>query len=117
MCNNAVDSFSFVERLIQETPGSVRFFLLSRTQPGMNLQQLKIKQGLIAINNEDLAFTLDETLSFFKNKSWCAHGKHVMGQKEIEKILSLARNKIAKDLEIIDEKNFMQTLINLNENN
>jgi DNA-binding SARP family transcriptional activator len=74
-------SFLFIEQLIQENPGFVRFFLLSRTQPPLGLEPLKIKQDLIAINNEDLAFTLDETRSFFRTSD--------MGVKEVEKILRI----------------------------
>jgi LuxR family maltose regulon positive regulatory protein len=77
-------SFSFIQKLIQENQGVVRFFLLSRTLPPLSLQQLKIKQDLIAINNEELAFTQDETLSFFRKKGWKGDG--VMGAKEVEKI-------------------------------
>jgi DNA-binding SARP family transcriptional activator len=74
-------SFSFVEQLIQENSGTVRFFLLSRTQPPLSLQQLKIRQDLMVINNEDLAFTLDETVAFFRATP--------MGVKEVEKILKI----------------------------
>lgn len=74
-------SFSFVEQLIQENFGTVRFFLLSRTQPPLSLHQLKIRQDLMVINNEDLAFTLDETLAFFRATP--------MGVKEVEKILKI----------------------------
>ncbi len=74
-------SFPFVEQLIQENSGTVRFFLLSRTQPPLSLHQLKIRQGLMVINNEDLAFTLDETLAFFRATP--------MGVKEVEKILKI----------------------------
>lgn len=74
-------SFPFIEQLIREDPGFVRFFLLSRTQPSLALEQLKIKQNLIAINNEELAFTLDETRSFFRTSD--------LGVKEVEKILRI----------------------------
>ncbi|MBU0972321.1 MAG: AAA family ATPase, partial [Proteobacteria bacterium] len=80
-------SFSFIQQMIQDNPGSVRFFLLSRTQPPLRLHQLKIKQDLIALNNEDLAFTLDETLAFFRKKSKGTHGGIVMGRREVEKVL------------------------------
>ena len=73
--------FPFIEQLIRENPGFVRFFLLSRTRPPLPLEQLKIKQNLIAINNEDLAFTLDETRDFFRTSD--------MGVKEVEKILRI----------------------------
>ena len=82
-------SFAFIQHLIQENPGFVRFFLLSRTLPPLSLHQLKIKQNLISINNEDLAFTLDETLAFFRDKSRCTHGEKAMGVKEGEKILKI----------------------------
>jgi DNA-binding SARP family transcriptional activator len=74
-------SFSFVDQLIQENSGRVRFFLLSRTQPPLSLHQLKIRQGLMVINNEDLAFTMDETLAFFRATP--------MGIKQVEKILKI----------------------------
>ncbi len=77
--------FPFIQQLIMETPGSVRFFLLSRSQPPLTLPQLKINQEIIFINNEDLAFSLDETLAFFKN----SHGKTIMGIKDVEKILRI----------------------------
>jgi len=74
-------SFPFVEQLIQENYGTVRFFLLSRTQPPLSLLQLKIRQDLMVINNEDLAFTMDETLAFFRETS--------VEVKEVEKILKI----------------------------
>jgi LuxR family maltose regulon positive regulatory protein len=73
--------FPFVEQLIQENFGTVRFFLLSRTQPPLSFHQLKIRQDLMVINNEDLAFTLDETLTFFRAT--------LMGVKEVERILKI----------------------------
>ncbi len=75
-------AFALIEQLIQAPPRGIRFFLVSRTLPPLNLPQLKINQTLFALNNEDLAFTLDETLAFFRRKN-------SMGPEDIEKICTI----------------------------
>jgi len=82
-------SFPFIECLIRENPRGIKFFLLSRNKPPMAFHQLRIKQDFITINNEDLAFTLDETLAFFKQKSFLPPGEIVLGEKSVEKIFKI----------------------------
>lgn len=75
-------AFSLIERLVQKPLWNVRFFLISRTLPPLNLPKLKINQPLFAVTNEDLAFTLDETLAFFQQKN-------SMGPEDIQKIFKI----------------------------
>ncbi|MDD9305084.1 MAG: protein MalT [Desulfobacter sp.] len=82
-------AFELMERLIQEAPGTTRFFLLSRVQPRINLSRLKMKKQLVCLTNADLAFTLDEALAFFnlqeKTPEICAP----LETREIEKIWTI----------------------------
>ena len=71
-------AFALIEQLLANPPKGIRFFLVSRTLPPLNLPQLKINQTLFALNNGDLAFTLDETLAFFRQKN-------TMGPEDIKK--------------------------------
>lgn len=75
-------AFALIEQLLANPPQGIRFFLVSRTLPPLNLSQLKINQALFALNNEDLAFTLDETLAFFGQKN-------TMPPEDVEKIFNI----------------------------
>ncbi len=58
-------SLELVQALLAESPRHVRFFLLSRTRPALNLSRFEMNQELLALGNRDLAFTLEEILAFF----------------------------------------------------
>ncbi len=58
-------SLELVQALLAESPRRVRFFLLSRTRPGLNLSRFEMNQELLMLGNRDLAFTLEETQAFF----------------------------------------------------
>lgn len=58
-------AFAFLQVLIDEAPPPVRFVLLSRAAPPLEIQRLKMSREAFVLNNADLAFTLDETRTFF----------------------------------------------------
>lgn len=58
-------ALALIQTLLAESPGHVKFFLLSRTLPGLNLSRFKITQELLEIGNQDLAFTREEIQAFF----------------------------------------------------
>lgn len=54
-----------IQSLLGESPRTVRFFLLSRTLPDLNLSRFKMNQELLELTNEDLAFTREEAMAYF----------------------------------------------------
>ncbi len=80
-------AFEFIEILLGEAPDSVRFFLLSRTIPPINLSRFKMKKQLLALTNEDLAFTRDETRAFFRRPGM--HAAQALADRDIEKIIAV----------------------------
>ncbi|WP_027362889.1 AAA family ATPase [Desulfospira joergensenii] len=54
-----------IQGLIRESPGGVRFFLISRSRPAVNLSRFKMNRQVLTLTNADLAFTLDEAMAFF----------------------------------------------------
>lgn len=58
-------ALDLIQHLLAESPPHIRFFLLSRQRPTLNLSRFKMQKALLEMTNEDLAFTLDETRSFF----------------------------------------------------
>ena len=59
-------SLSFVQVLIEELPQKMHLMVLSRHEPPFEVQGHKIKRQLHLLNNEDLAFTLEESKEFFR---------------------------------------------------
>lgn len=68
-----------IHGVMQADLGIHKLLLLSRTQPGINLASLKMKQKICILYNQDLSFTLSETREFFQ-------GKTDVKQEELEKI-------------------------------
>lgn len=58
-------SFDLLGKLLEEGDSKVRFLLLSRKEPPLNIQKLYMKQEAAIIDNEQLAFTMEETEAFF----------------------------------------------------
>jgi LuxR family transcriptional regulator, maltose regulon positive regulatory protein len=59
-------SYRLIQVLLDESNAHMRFLLLSRTEPPLNLQNLQMKQQAALIGNEQLAFTRFETETFFR---------------------------------------------------
>jgi LuxR family transcriptional regulator, maltose regulon positive regulatory protein len=59
-------SLLFIQTLAHEAPPHLRLILISREEPPFGLQELKIKQQAHILNNDDLAFSLEETRVFFR---------------------------------------------------
>jgi len=60
-------SFRFLQLLIKESSPDLHLFVISREEPPLQIQDLKIKQQAFVISNEDLAFSFAETKSFFQD--------------------------------------------------
>ncbi len=82
-------AFDFIERLIRESPDSIRFFLLSRARPRINLSRLKMEKQVLTLTNSDLAFTLDEASAFFRFAGGQTGYSDGMGQGDVKKILDI----------------------------
>lgn len=80
-------AFEFIETLLEEAPDFVRFFLLSRTTPPINLSRFRMKKQLLALTNEDLAFNRDETRAFFRRSG--TETVHALADRDVEKILTV----------------------------
>ncbi len=59
-------SFGLLGKLLEEADSKVRFVLLSRKAPPLDLQKLYMRREAAIIDNEQLAFTMEETAAFFK---------------------------------------------------
>ncbi|MCG8618304.1 MAG: protein MalT [Desulfobacterales bacterium] len=80
-------ALDLIEGLINDSPPFVRFFLISRTRPPINLSRFKISRQVLTLTNTDLAFTLDEAMAFFTEKPWLTDGGDVPGKETVGKIL------------------------------
>ncbi|MCK5099089.1 MAG: protein MalT, partial [Desulfobacteraceae bacterium] len=58
-------SFSLIQNIITDIPINISLFLLSRQMPVLAIEKLKMDQKMLVLNNEDIAFTLEETQMFF----------------------------------------------------
>ncbi|MEH0020693.1 MAG: BTAD domain-containing putative transcriptional regulator [Desulfobacter sp.] len=87
--DEAGTAFEFISRLIHESPEHIRFFLLSRTLPRINLSRFRIKKQVLTLTNQDLAFTLEEAGSFFRPQDREDNRLHGLAPKDIEKILEI----------------------------
>ena len=70
---DGIDAFSstpeclmMVERVREAISSSGQLILVSREIPPLQLESLRIRRELIALTNDDLAFSIDEIASFFK---------------------------------------------------
>jgi LuxR family maltose regulon positive regulatory protein len=59
-------SLKLLQVMVSEAPPHIHLFLLSREVPFIEIEELKIKQEALVLNNEDLAFSLDEVKAFFR---------------------------------------------------
>jgi LuxR family transcriptional regulator, maltose regulon positive regulatory protein len=59
-------SFHLLEVFLHQVGSGIRLILLSRTEPPFDIQNLKMRQEAAVIDNDQLAFTLEETETFFR---------------------------------------------------
>ncbi len=71
--------FELIKGTIDQKFNRHIFFLLSRKMPSFNIPKLKLSHNIFILNNEQLAFTLDETKLFFSQKPQ-------IGRADVEKI-------------------------------
>ncbi|MCD4721663.1 MAG: protein MalT [Desulfobacula sp.] len=57
--------FQFIKGILNGRFDKLKFFILSRSMPRFNIPRLKMEHNIFVLNNDDLAFTLEETRSFF----------------------------------------------------
>ncbi|MFO8083012.1 MAG: hypothetical protein R6U27_01680 [Desulfobacterales bacterium] len=69
-------SFGLLEKLLEEADSKVRFVLLSRKEPPLNIQKLYMRREAAVIDNGQLAFTIKETEAFFGNAGEKVYQKH-----------------------------------------
>ncbi len=60
-------SLDFIKVLLTEAPPELRFLLLSRIEPPLDLQKKNIRRLTYSLPQEQLAFTKDEIQQFFAN--------------------------------------------------
>ncbi len=58
--------FALLQSLLESGPMGARWMLLSRQMPPIAVESLNVKQQVLRIGNDQLAFTLDETRRFFQ---------------------------------------------------
>ncbi|MCP4023364.1 MAG: protein MalT, partial [Desulfobacteraceae bacterium] len=75
--DEASTGFSMVKGLLSRRFDHIKFFILSRTIPALNMPRLKMEQNIFTLINEDLAFTRDEIQLFFPD---------ILTHTDIEKI-------------------------------
>jgi DNA-binding SARP family transcriptional activator len=57
--------FQFIKGILNYRYDKLKLFILSRNMPQFNIPRLKMEHNIFVLNNDDLAFTLDETRLFF----------------------------------------------------
>jgi LuxR family transcriptional regulator, maltose regulon positive regulatory protein len=57
-------SMKLISVFIEEANANTRYILLSRHEPSIEVQKYKIRQEALVIDNEQLAFTRDETIKY-----------------------------------------------------
>jgi DNA-binding SARP family transcriptional activator len=60
--------FQLIKDILYNRFDKLKFFILSRSMPPFNIPRLKMERNIFVLNNDDLAFTLDETRLFFTGK-------------------------------------------------
>ena len=63
----AAPSLRLLRVFLHQVGSRIRLILISRTEPPFDIQNLKMKQEAAVINNDQLAFTLEETVTFFRD--------------------------------------------------
>ncbi len=59
-------SFGFIQVMLKEMPRHFHFLMLSRHEPDLYIEDLKVKREAHVLANSELAFTLKEVRDFFK---------------------------------------------------
>jgi ATP/maltotriose-dependent transcriptional regulator MalT/two-component SAPR family response regulator len=59
-------AFHFLQVMLEVAPPHLRLLMLSREMPPLKLQELKVRQEIHLVRNEELAFTPKETRMFFQ---------------------------------------------------
>ena len=59
-------SYGFLQILLEYAPPDISFIMLSRTEPSLGIQRLKISRKAAILENKDLAFTVDEIKEYFR---------------------------------------------------
>ncbi|RJR35220.1 MAG: hypothetical protein C4567_14850 [Deltaproteobacteria bacterium] len=59
-------AFRFLQVLLEAAPPHLHLLMLSREMPPLKLQELKVRQEVHLIGNEDLAFTAKETRNYLQ---------------------------------------------------
>jgi ATP/maltotriose-dependent transcriptional regulator MalT/DNA-binding SARP family transcriptional activator len=59
-------SYGFLQVLLEDAPPDISFIMLSRTEPSLEIQRLKISRKAFIMGNKDLAFTENEIKTFFR---------------------------------------------------
>ncbi|MBU8910712.1 MAG: protein MalT [Desulfobacterales bacterium] len=60
--------FQLIKGILNGRFDKLKFFVLSRNMPSFNIPRLKMEHNIFVLNNDDLAFTLDETRLFFSGQ-------------------------------------------------
>ena len=71
--DSEASSFSLIQGIMENMPGHIWLFLISRRMPPLSIQKFKIKKKILVLDNRDIAFTLDETEHFFAEKEKTKH--------------------------------------------
>ncbi len=64
--NETSFGFQLIKGIFNIKIKNLKIFFLSRSMPSFNILQQKMAHTIFIVNNDDLAFTLDETRLFFK---------------------------------------------------
>jgi len=80
--DESASGFLLIKHIVNLKFEKLKLIILSRTLPGFDLTRLKMSRQLLIINNENLAFTLDETRAFFSKKK----ADHPIDIKKIHQI-------------------------------
>ncbi len=59
-------AFGLLQVLLAEAPLGTRFLMLSRSRPPLAVERLRIGRECVVLENDQLAFTREETKAFFK---------------------------------------------------
>ncbi len=68
--------FGLLEALVTGGPPGARWMLLSRRMPPVAVESLNVKQQVLRIDNDQLAFTTEETRLFFQRDGDPAYSDH-----------------------------------------
>ena len=66
--DEASSGFQLIKGVLNNRFDRLKFFILSRNLPAFNIPRLKAEHHIFVLNNDDLAFTLDEIRLFFSGK-------------------------------------------------